>query len=122
VKRLRVFWRNSPQDLDVLQVVEHIRLGPDGEEVWTTDQGAEVIRAMAREFAEDFWIDDFQHLDPHQAVDYLRQEVSPHQFPVLLRRLIDLVSRENPEAGRELLARGEGTWKERGSLPGAGGG
>ncbi|GBD11412.1 hypothetical protein HRbin23_01077 [bacterium HR23] len=114
MKRLRVFWRNSPNDLDVLQAVEHIRFGPEGEEVLTTDQGAEVIRAMAREFAEDFWIDDFQSLDAHQAVDYLRQNVSPQELPGLLRRLIALVSKEDEATGQELFEQWEATLKRGG--------
>lgn len=111
MKRLRIYWRNSPNDLDVLQVVEHIRFGPEGEEVLTTDQGAEVIRAMSREFAEDFWIDDFQPIDPHQAVDYLRQNTPPQEFPTYLRRLIVLVSKEDEATGQELFEQWEATLK-----------
>ncbi|MCS7206842.1 MAG: hypothetical protein NZ951_02770 [Dehalococcoidia bacterium] len=114
MKRLRVFWRNSPRDLDVLQVVEHIRFGPDGEEVLTTDQGAEVIRAMSREFAEDFWIDEFQTIDPHQAVDYLRQHVPAQEFGGLLRRLIALVSKEDEATAQELFEQWEATLKRQG--------
>ncbi|MBI4336523.1 MAG: hypothetical protein HY683_01640 [Chloroflexi bacterium] len=113
MKRLKVFWRNSPEDLRVLQVVEHVRFGVDGEEVITTDKGAITIRDMAREFAEDFWIEDVQDVDPHAAADLLHHEVPQEQAPELLRQLIALISKEDQGAAEALFEDFEGLLRRK---------
>lgn len=101
MKRLQVYWRNSPDDLEVLQAVPHIRFGVDGEEVLTTDEGASLIQAMAREFL-DFWVEGVEPVSPREAVDFLLRSVPWDEVPVLLKELLALVAREDPEAARAL--------------------
>lgn len=103
MKRLWVYWRNSPQDLDVLQVLDHIRLGPDGEEVITTDEGAAVIRAMSKEFARDFWIEGVEDIEPWAAAEEVLRSVPREEAPALLRSLISMVGKEDEEAATALL-------------------
>ncbi|MBI4234002.1 MAG: hypothetical protein HY686_06125 [Chloroflexi bacterium] len=114
MKKLRVFWRNSPDDLKVLQVVDHVRFGADGEEVITTDAGAQTIVAMSREFAEDFWLEDVMGVDPHSAADLLCQSVSKKEVPPLLRQLITVVSKEDQEAASALFEDFEDTLRAQG--------
>ena len=113
MKRLRVYWRKSPDDLDVLQAVDHIRFGPDGEEVITTSQGAQTVVAMAREFADDFWVEDVREIDPSQAADLLLAS-SPGESVGLLRRLLALVAQEDPGAAESLFEELEDHLKEFG--------
>jgi len=101
MKRLQVYWRNSPDDLQVLQAVPHIRFGMDGEEVLTTHEGADLIQAMAREFM-DFWVEGVESISPREAVEFLLRSVPWDEVPVLLKELLGLIAREEPEAARAL--------------------
>ena len=101
MKRLQVYWRNSPDDLQVLQAVPHIRFGIDGEEILTTDEGANLIQAMAREFL-DFWVEGVEAVSPRQAVEFLLQNVPWDEVPVLLKELLALVEKEDPDSARTL--------------------
>ena len=102
MKQLRIYWRNSPSDLDVLQAVDHIRVGPDGEEVITTDKEAEVIRAMSVEFTDAFFIEYNKSLEPSKAVELILQYVPRDKAREPLQRLIAMVRKEDATAANAL--------------------
>ena len=102
MKHLTVYWKGSPEDLDVLQVVDHIRLGFEGEEVITTDQEADIIRAMSREFDDAFVVDSMDSLEPKKAADLIFQHIPRDRAKEPLQRLIDMVRKEDSEAANAL--------------------
>jgi hypothetical protein len=103
MKRVTVYWRNSPQEMELLSGVEHIRGGPDGEELLTTDEGAQAIRAIARDNEHALWVDALEEVDPHIAADLVCQwEPDREKRRALLRRLIEMVGREDSSAAESL--------------------
>ena len=102
MKHLTVYWKSSPEDLDVLAVVDHIRLGFEGEEVITTDQEADIIRAMSREFDDAFVVDSMDSLEPKKAAELVIQHLPGNSAKEPLQRLIGIVRKENPEAAAAL--------------------
>lgn len=77
MKRLRVYWRTELSDLRVLDSVPHLRLGPDEEEVITTNEGVDDIRLLAREYAGNFWMEDVQDVAASEAAKLVRQLAPP---------------------------------------------
>ncbi|MSQ12574.1 MAG: hypothetical protein EXR47_00210 [Dehalococcoidia bacterium] len=104
MKRIRVYWRNQPDDLKVLDVVGHIRFGPDDEELVTTDSALPTMHALVREFPEQFWMEDVQDVDPPAAAELVCKLASAASSPGLLRQLVQLVSTESVEAADRLKA------------------
>jgi hypothetical protein len=104
MKRIRVYWRNQPDDLKVLDVVGHIRFGPDDEELVTTDSALPTIRALVREFPEQFWMEDVQDVDPPAAAELVCKLAPAASSPALLRQLVQLVGLEDQQAADRLKA------------------
>ena len=102
MKRLRVYWRNQLDDLQVLDSVAHLRLGPDEEEVVTTDEGVAAMRSLAREFAENFWMEDVRDLGPQAAAELVCALAPAARWPALLEQLITMVGTEDQGAGDKL--------------------
>ncbi|MBM3946328.1 MAG: hypothetical protein FJ315_02860 [SAR202 cluster bacterium] len=101
MKRLRLYWRNQPDDLKVMDVVDHIRFGLDDEQCIATDAAIPTIRALTREFPEHFWTEDVEDVSPHDAAELVCR-VAPSAAQVLLPRLIQLVGTESAEAAERL--------------------
>lgn len=104
MKRIRVYWRNQPDDLRVLDVVGHIRFGSDDEELVTTDSALPTIRALVREFPEQFWMEDVQDVDPLAAAELVCKLAPAASSPALLRQLVQLVGLEDQQAADRLKA------------------
>ena len=95
MKRVTVYWRNTPVEMELLSPIDHVRVGPDGEELITTDKGAQQITSIVRDHEEALWVDSTTDLDPHIAADLICQWASREKRPEQLRRLIRMASEED---------------------------
>ena len=102
MKRITVYWRNHPEEMELLSTVDHISVGPDGEELIATDKGAELIRAVARENEDSLWVDSTAEVDPHIAADLIYQWVPNDRQKESLQRLIRMVAQEDQQASEDL--------------------
>ena len=102
MKHLVVYWRTGPQDLNVLSAVDHVRLGIDEEDVITSDKGAEVIRGMAIEFNDAFYIDSTEEVDPRGAADLILHGFPREELQAPLQHLVDILGHEDAKAASTL--------------------
>ena len=102
MKRVTVYWRNSPEEMGLLSAVEHISMGQDGEELIATDVGAELIHGIARRNEEAIWVDSTAEVDPQVAADLIYEWAPQDSQKESLRKLIGLVAQEDQQASKDL--------------------
>ena len=105
MKHITIYWRNDPQEMELVSAVEHIKVGPDAEELITTNDGAERIRGIAREHEENLWVDSSVDVDPQEAAGLVSQWVSREHRKESLRSLINMVAQEDRQASEELAGK-----------------
>lgn len=102
MKAVTVYWRNDPQEMDLVTGVDYISVGPDGEQLIATDEGAQIIRGIARANEGALWVDSTDDLVPDMAADLIYQWVPQDRQKDSLRMLIRIVAQESQQGSEEL--------------------
>jgi len=102
MKSITVYWRNDPQEMDLVTGVDYVSVGPDGEQLIATDEGAQTIRGIVRANEGALWVDSTDDLDPSMAADLIHQWIPQDRRQDSLRKLIQIVAQENPQSSAEL--------------------
>ncbi len=102
MKRITVYWRNHPEEMELLSGVDHISVGPDGEELIATDRGAELVRGIARQHEDSLWVDSTAEVNPRIALDLIRRWMPKDRQRESLQKLVRIVAQEDQQASENL--------------------
>ena len=94
MKKLAVYWRNTPDDLAIIDNVVHVRFGVDEEEVITTNEGSDEITRLSRVPESPIVVDAASDIDPSDAATQISNWLSGEQKDEALEKLTTMQASE----------------------------